>query len=192
VKWGIRVGEVPRALWVQVALSLATTVVFTVVNLFQDRPLILVALPVSILFEWLLLRRSRVIWTLLVATAVLSLATAPFDGSPWWNLLIEAVSFALLLFPSVRRFVWSGRRRKISPVTPTEWSETGEGSVDPGPETSWNPRRYSDADRPKGWYVHPESPGQMQYWGGEDAGWLGTTKVPRKIRAELDKLQNRN
>lgn len=181
----------PRALWLQVALSLATALVYAVVNLFQGRPLILVALPVSILFEWLLLRRSRVIWTLLVATGVLSLATAPFDGSPWWNLLIEAVSFALLLFPSVRRFIWSGRRRKIPPVAPTESSEAGEGSVDPGAQTSWDPRRHSDAERPKGWYVHPELPGQMQYWAGEDAGWLGTTKTPRKIRAEMDRQTNR-
>lgn len=179
----------PRALWAQVALSLAIALVFTVVGLFEGRLLALIGVPLTIVFAWLLLRRSRVIWTLLVAGEALNLATTPV---PWWSLVSGLVITVPLLFPSTWRFVWSGRGRKISPVTPTEWSEAGEGSVDPGPETSWNPRRYSDADRPKGWYVHPESPGQMQYWGGEDAGWLGTTKTPRKVRAELDELQNRD
>ncbi len=31
----------------------------------------------------------------------------------------------------------------------------------------------------------------MQYWDGEDAGWIGTTMTPRKIRAELDRQANR-
>jgi hypothetical protein len=192
VKWGIRVREVPRALWVQVALSLATALVFSVVGLFQGHLLVLVALPFSILFAWLLLRRSRVIWTLVVGSEALSLATAPFVRTAWWSLVTGAVTLVLLLLPSTRRFIWSGRGRKVSQGTPTDWSEKGKERADPGLQTSWDPSRYSDADRPRGWYVHPGVPGQMQYWGGEDAGWQGTTKTPRKIRAEVDEQAKRD
>lgn len=48
---------------------------------------------------------------------------------------------------------------------------------------SWDPRSYSDQDRPKGWYVDPSSPNRMRYWGaGDSPGWGGTTRTPRKIR----------
>lgn len=49
--------------------------------------------------------------------------------------------------------------------------------------SSWDPRAYSDQDRPKGWYVDPSSPDQMHHWGaGGTPGWTGTTRTPRKIR----------
>jgi hypothetical protein len=48
---------------------------------------------------------------------------------------------------------------------------------------SWDPRSYSDQDRPKGWYVDPSSPDRMRYWGaGDSSGWGATTRTPRKIR----------
>jgi hypothetical protein len=48
---------------------------------------------------------------------------------------------------------------------------------------SWDPRSYSDQDRPKGWYVDPGSPDRMHYWGaGDSPGWGATTRTPRKIR----------
>jgi len=50
---------------------------------------------------------------------------------------------------------------------------------------SWDPRAYSDQDRPKGWYIDPESPDQMRYWKtGDLPGWEGTTGTPRKVRLE--------
>jgi hypothetical protein len=70
---------------------------------------------------------------------------------------------------------------------------------DPGPAThvggdpqrighSWDPRSYSDQDRPKGWYVDPGSPDRMRYWGaGHPPGWGGTTRTPRKVRREWQK-----
>jgi hypothetical protein len=46
-----------------------------------------------------------------------------------------------------------------------------------------DPRKYSDEERPKGWYINPKSPGQMSYWGaGDPPGWGATTRTPRKIR----------
>jgi hypothetical protein len=48
---------------------------------------------------------------------------------------------------------------------------------------SLDPRKYSDEERPKGWYIDPSAPRQMNYWGvGDPPGWRGTTKTPRKIR----------
>lgn len=49
---------------------------------------------------------------------------------------------------------------------------------------SWDPRIYSDLERPKGWYVEPVSPGRMRYWAGGAAGWRGSTSTPRKVREE--------
>jgi hypothetical protein len=50
------------------------------------------------------------------------------------------------------------------------------------PRTTWDPRAYSDEDRPKGWYVNPDHPSRMSHWGGPDSPeWNGTTKTPRKI-----------
>lgn len=51
------------------------------------------------------------------------------------------------------------------------------------PRSSFDPRAYSDLDRPKGWYVDPASPDWMRYWGGsEQPDWTGSTRTPRKIR----------
>jgi hypothetical protein len=53
---------------------------------------------------------------------------------------------------------------------------------------SWDPRSYSDQDRPKGWYIDPGSPGRMRYWGaGDPPRWEGTTRTPRKVRREWQK-----
>jgi hypothetical protein len=50
---------------------------------------------------------------------------------------------------------------------------------------SWDPRGYSDQDRPKGWYIDPGSPDRMRYWvTGDPPGWKGTTRTPRKVRRE--------
>lgn len=51
------------------------------------------------------------------------------------------------------------------------------------PQDSYDPRSYSDVDRPRGWYVDPASPGSMRHWGGSDQPeWSGRTRTPRKIR----------
>jgi hypothetical protein len=48
---------------------------------------------------------------------------------------------------------------------------------------SWDPRSFSDQDRPQGWYVDLSSPNRMRYWGaGDPFGWGATTRTPRKIR----------
>jgi hypothetical protein len=52
---------------------------------------------------------------------------------------------------------------------------------------SWDPRYYSDQERPKGWYVDPGSPDRMRYWKtGDSPGWEGTTGTPKKVRREWE------
>jgi len=48
---------------------------------------------------------------------------------------------------------------------------------------SWDPMAYSDATRPKGWYVNTTDPKKMNHWGGPELPeWNGTARTPRKIR----------
>ena len=52
---------------------------------------------------------------------------------------------------------------------------------------SWDPRDYSDQDRPRGWYIDPSSPHRMRYWGAEEPpSWGSSTRTPRKIRREWE------
>ena len=53
----------------------------------------------------------------------------------------------------------------------------------PPSEHSWDPRRYSMENRPKGWYVDPLQPNRMRYWdAGDPPKWGTTTRTPRKIK----------
>jgi hypothetical protein len=46
-----------------------------------------------------------------------------------------------------------------------------------------DPRSYSDAERPRGWWIDPASPEKMRYWGTEGRqGWSGSRRTPRKLR----------
>jgi hypothetical protein len=56
----------------------------------------------------------------------------------------------------------------------------------PPVEHSSDPRVYSDESRPQGWYVNPDEPDRMRFWGGESAGWQGSTRTPRKVRQEWE------
>jgi hypothetical protein len=57
----------------------------------------------------------------------------------------------------------------------------------PGADHSMDPRQYSDENRPKGWYINPQAPGHMSYWGaGDPPGWGGTARTPRKVRQDWE------
>ena len=48
---------------------------------------------------------------------------------------------------------------------------------------TWDPRDFSDQNRPKGWYIDPTNPSKMRYWGiGDSLSWVGATRTPRRIR----------
>jgi len=57
------------------------------------------------------------------------------------------------------------------------------GDVERETNHELDPGKYSDMDRPKGWYIDPNDPSRMRYWSaGDPPGWEGTTRTPRKIR----------
>lgn len=101
-------------------------------------------------------------------------------------LMIFAYSFtalvsAVVYFDLRVRLQGVGRR---APAVPGA-IEDGELPAAPGvPQRSWDPRVYSDLERPKGWYIEPTTPGRMHYWAGSAAGWHGNTSTPRKVREE--------
>ncbi|HEU4736168.1 MAG TPA: hypothetical protein VFS48_03960 [Solirubrobacterales bacterium] len=65
------------------------------------------------------------------------------------------------------------------------------GSDAPKTDHSLDPRSYSDQTRPKGWYVDPNSPGRMVYWGaGDPPDWGATTRTPRKVKRAWQESQD--
>jgi len=53
----------------------------------------------------------------------------------------------------------------------------------PSPPDTTDPRDYADADRPRGWYIDPEAPKRMRYWGaGGKPQWTGRLRTPFKLR----------
>jgi hypothetical protein len=56
-----------------------------------------------------------------------------------------------------------------------------------------DPERWSDAERPSGWWIVPTDPERMRYWAGDEEGggeWSErTTKTPRKTRREWRELK---
>ncbi len=93
-----------------------------------------------------------------------------------WSL--SALAAALMYFDLRARLASTAATPVPPPSTPAEADTRGAGH-------SWDPRSYSDQDRPKGWYIDPDSPDQMRYWGaGSPPGWRGSTQTPRKVRRE--------
>jgi hypothetical protein len=53
----------------------------------------------------------------------------------------------------------------------------------PGETVAWDPRTYSNDERPRGWYVDPDFPARMRYWGaGDEQRWAGISRTPRNLR----------
>lgn len=91
-------------------------------------------------------------------------------------LSFTALATALLYFDLWDRFELSPGRVRAAELRREDRRAESTGS-------SWDPRAYSDQERPKGWYVDPASPARMRYWGaGGEGGWQGTTSTPRKVR----------
>jgi hypothetical protein len=143
----------------------------------------LVTTGITLALLVLLLRGSRVVWSLLTGLEVAGLLISPFETKPWWGLALGLVGLALLLAPASRHFVWRPRPlpvgRRIKQAEVTEGARRAE-------QTTWDPGGDLDQDRPAGWYVDPDSPDRMRYWSARDEEWMGTAKTPRKIRRVWD------
>jgi hypothetical protein len=110
------------------------------------------------------------------ATTVASFLVAVALEVVTWSL--SALAAALMYFDL--RVRWDSAAAQPSPASapPVETDPRRIGQ-------SWDPRRYSDQDRPKGWYIDPASPDRMRYWrAGDSPGWEGTTGTPKKVRRE--------
>lgn len=93
-----------------------------------------------------------------------------------WSL--SALAAALMYFDL--RIRWDSAATQPGPALAAS-AETAPRRIG----QSWDPRRYSDQDRPKGWYIDPDSPDRMRYWStGDPPGWEGTTGTPEKVRRE--------
>jgi hypothetical protein len=91
-----------------------------------------------------------------------------------------ALAGALLFYDlSVRRGTEPLEIRTTAAGLPTSAIAAAPLPLDP----SRDPRKYSDEDRPHGWYVDPSSPKRMRYWRtAEPSGWEGKTRTPWKVR----------
>ncbi len=155
--------------------SVAGAFVYGVLNISEHLSLALFSVALALLFVVLLLHGSRVAWTFVVAATAIDLLISPFATQPWWNIAIEILSLALLLAPASRSFVWRSRPVQAGPPTQAEKRAV---------QTTWDPDRHPDSDRPAGWYLDPDSPGRMRSWNAHDARWSGTIRTPRKIRRD--------
>lgn len=91
---------------------------------------------------------------------------------------ISALAAALMYFDLRARWASAAIQPGPAPDAPAGGDRQRIGQ-------SWDPRRYSDQDRPKGWYIDPGSPNRMRYWRtGDLPGWEGTTRTPGKVRRE--------
>ena len=87
-----------------------------------------------------------------------------------------ALATALLYFDLRARLALAATREPVRDMS-------RPGGAPPTVSHSWDPDNYEDRDRPKGWYVDPNAPDQMRFWGSsEPAGWGATTRTPRKIK----------
>lgn len=85
-----------------------------------------------------------------------------------------ALGTGLLYFDLVARF-------------PSVAQGSPAASVAGGAQKSFDPDEYEDDERPQGWYVDPNAPKRMRYWGaGGRPEWGASTKTPRKIRQEWE------
>jgi hypothetical protein len=130
----------PKALWAFALLSLTHVLVLAVVG-NRSAPLSLVGLVIGVLFSILLLRGSRIVWTLLAAGSAIELVSAPFSSPHWWMIVLSVACLALLLVPPSWRYVW-----KQPQPAPT----TGQ--------TSRDAQTLTDSTRTEGWYVDPRRP----------------------------------
>ena len=103
--------------------------------------------------------------------------------------LVLTRSFSALATAVLYYDLRSRREAAQAPGLLGDPAQVGGGPQEAG--HSLDPRRYSDEDRPKGWYINPQAPGHMSYWGaGDPPGWGGTARTPRKVKKDWEARAN--
>ena len=70
---------------------------------------ILMALSLAAGLTALVLRGSRIAWSLLTVGVLFDLVTVPFSSGPLWAVVPLTIDLICLLAPSARRYVWAVR-----------------------------------------------------------------------------------
>ncbi|HVY97364.1 MAG TPA: hypothetical protein VHA54_10440 [Solirubrobacterales bacterium] len=104
-----------------------------------------------------------------------------------------ALATALLYYDlRVRHRGWAAAASGGSDEVPYG-GPSGDVGSPPSPsearQASWDPRVYTDPERPSGWYVVPTDPGRMRYWqAGEEPTWhRRSVGTPRKVRRDWER-----
>jgi hypothetical protein len=110
-RMGIETQRVPTTLWVFVAIMIAWGVIAPGVQAARSQSLLLplLSIPFTFGFAVLILRRSRVVWSLIVFSSALTLVTLPFSPLRWWLIVLSALDLILLLSAPTWRFIWRER-----------------------------------------------------------------------------------
>jgi hypothetical protein len=111
------VREAPAWLWVYVLLVTVPRWIEIATGLSPGLGLGLLTITIGVVLWVLLLRGSRVIWSLLVAFQALVLLTAPFLAPSFWRIFVASVALWFLLDPDSWYFIW-GEPAKASPTSP--------------------------------------------------------------------------
>jgi hypothetical protein len=132
--------------------------------------------------------RSRIAWIVAAGAPLLRLVTGINSPQPLWVISIEAVAVLLLLTPSSLRFIWAEREPWKRSAQLDDGGSPVQARVGPSPARADEPpvrdaRFYSDAERPAGWYVDPDSPKRMRYW-QEQGRWTGSSRTPKAVLAQ--------
>jgi hypothetical protein len=102
-----------------------------------------------------------------------------------WSL--SALAAALMYFDLRARWASAAAQPGPAPAAPAGRDPQRIPQDSRRTPQSWDPRNYSDQDRPKGWYIDPGSSDRMRYWKtGDSPGWEGTTGTPKKVRREWE------
>lgn len=75
-------------------------------------------------------------------------------------------------------------------LAPEDAGPSGPSTVAPdAKQASWDPRVYTDPERPTGWYVVPSRPHRMRYWmAGEEPAWHPqSARTPKELREDWER-----
>jgi hypothetical protein len=101
-----------------------------------------------------------------------------------------ALTTALLYFDLKAR-----HRQRAQSSGAHEWDpNVAASAASAGTGDPLTPDGYSDANRPRGWYVDPDQPSRMRYWAADDnPAWSQrTTKTPKQTFEEWQALNERS
>lgn len=113
-------GEIPLPLRLDAVISLLW-IPYGVVVSWSHPVLVAFLLAFTLWWTWILLRGSRIVWTLAVGFTLIGLIPVSWLATDWWWVIIDLIDLVLLLWPSTCRYVW----RRSSEPTPDDGRYVG-------------------------------------------------------------------